>query len=79
MRCLRPQKMAFPELIVPAWLEPLPDESIDEYAQRMVSKIGTIDAKHVDRGRIVRWHYGTAYGRAYSAQGSYSARQRAPA
>ena len=38
-----PQKMAFPELIVPAWLEPLPDESIEAYAKRLVSEIGTID------------------------------------
>ncbi len=40
-----PQKLQFPELLVPAWREPLPDESLDGYAQRMVKEIGTIDSE----------------------------------
>lgn len=40
-----PQTWAFPELIVPAWFEPLPDESLDAYAARMIEKIGSIDAE----------------------------------
>ncbi len=38
-----PQKLAFPDLMVPAWFEPLRDESLDAYAARMIEKIGTID------------------------------------
>ncbi len=38
-----PQKMAFPELIVPSWFEPYPHETLDAYAERMVQEIGTID------------------------------------
>ncbi|MCC6511428.1 MAG: alpha/beta hydrolase [Pirellulaceae bacterium] len=34
-----PQKLAFPELIVPPWLVPEPNETLDHYAQRMADQL----------------------------------------
>lgn len=38
-----PQKLCFPQLETPGWLEPLANESLESYARRMLEKIGPID------------------------------------
>ncbi|WP_373650010.1 alpha/beta fold hydrolase [Schlesneria sp. DSM 10557] len=38
-RMFRPQRVAFPDLIVPEWIEPLPREPLVEYAARLAKEI----------------------------------------
>src|SRR5687767_14399988 len=42
-RLFAPQRAAFPQLVVPAWIDPLPRESLRAYAARL--------ARRVDPGR----------------------------
>jgi pimeloyl-ACP methyl ester carboxylesterase len=38
-RLFAPQRAAFPQLLVPAWIEPLPQESLRSYAGRLARRI----------------------------------------
>ena len=39
-RLLEPQRQAFPQLVVPAWIPPQKNESLPEYAARMAETVG---------------------------------------
>jgi pimeloyl-ACP methyl ester carboxylesterase len=38
-RVFAPQRAAFPDMLVPAWIEPLPQESLGSYARRLARRV----------------------------------------